>query len=136
MNAQKRMAQRCLPVLVEEPHTDKQRLRNDITMFLKEKQCQWGSDEVSSVGNSLVQALTDTLWTVYGHHDVVSKQGFSIPSFASKFEGNNCPELSKHRKRNRENLSCSALKSLSSHLFDCLQFPFWERDRELESVET
>ena len=127
MNAQRQLAQRALPDLVEEPRTNKQRLRNDIiTKLLMAKQCQWRSDEVPSMGNSLVQALTDTLWTVDGHHDVFSKQGCLFPSFASEFEGYNRPEMSKHRKRNRENMSCSTLKSLYTHLFDCLQFPYWE----------
>ena len=40
----------------------------------------------------------------------------------------NRPEMLKHRKRNRENMSCSTLKSLYTHLFDCLQFPCWERE--------
>ena len=129
MNAQRQLAQRALPDLVEEPRTNKQRLRNDIiTKLFMAKQCQWRSDEVPSMGNSLVQALTDTLWTVDGHHDVFSKQGCLFPSFASEFEGYNRPEMSKHRKRNRENMSCSTLKSLYTHLFDCLQFPYWERE--------
>ena len=84
MNAQKQLAQKALPDLVEEPRSNKQRLRNDIiTKFLMVKQCKWRSDEVSSAGNSLVQALTDTLWTVDGHHDVFIKQGCLFPSFVS-----------------------------------------------------
>ena len=93
-----------------------------------EKQCGWRSVEVSSAGNSLVQALTDTLWTVDGHHDVFSKQGFLLPAFTKQFVGYNHPEILKHRKRNRENTSCSTLQSLHVHLFDCLQFPYWERE--------
>ena len=80
------------------------------------------------LGSSLVQALTDTLWMVDGHHDVFSKQGFSLPAFANEFVGYNCPEMSKHRKRSRGNLSCSSLQSLQTHLFDCLQCPYWERE--------
>ena len=80
------------------------------------------------MGNSFVQALTDTLWTVDGHHDVFSSQGFALPKLFHAFNGYNCPELSKHRKRSRGNLSSSVLQSLSSHLFHCLQGCYWDRE--------
>ena len=33
-----------------------------------------------------------------------------------------------HRKQQRGNISCSVLKSISSHLFDCLQGMYWDRE--------
>lgn len=63
-----------------------------------------------------------------GHHDVFSKQGFVLPDFVKEFIGYNRPEMSKHRKLDRGNVSCSTLQSLQAHLFDCLQFPYWERE--------
>ena len=121
--------------MVEYPRTNKERLRNDVIKFLMEKQCQWRAAEVSSSGSGFVQALTDCLWTIDGHHDVFYKQGFTLPTFVGKFVAYNCPETSKHRKRQRGNMSGSVLKSISSHLFDCLQGMYWDREnwRELKT---
>lgn len=59
-NAQREQAKKSLPDLFEEPRNNKQKLRNDIINFLREKQCQWKGSEVLSLGSSLVQALTDS----------------------------------------------------------------------------
>ena len=77
---------------------------------------------------NLVNALTSTLWEIDGHHHVLSNQGYKIPSIFSAFEGYNRPEHSKHRKHQLSNLSGAVLKSLSSHLFQCLHGGYWERD--------
>ena len=127
MKAQKELCRHCLPSPVE-PRTNKQKLWNDVIQFLSNKNCKWGSGEIASCGVSLVQALTNALWYVDGQHDVFGKQGYSIPSTFSSFMGYNCPELSKHRKRERGNMSAQILKSLSSHLFMCLQGAYWSRD--------
>lgn len=117
-----------MPDTIEEPRTNNQRLRNDIIKLLKERKCLWKSGEVSSVGCSFVQALTNTLWTIDGHHEVFRQQGFMVPSTFGAFVGYNYPELSKHRKLTIANLSASVLKSLDSHLFDCLQGMYWDRE--------
>ena len=78
MNSQRELAKKSLPDLIEEPY-NKLRLRNDIIKLLLEMNCQWKSGEVPTYGNSLVQALTDTLWVIGGHHDVFQKQGFGLP---------------------------------------------------------
>ena len=128
MNAQQQLSLRSMPDIIEQPKTAKQRLMNGIISFLKEKHCQWrGNDEVSSVGQSFVTALTDTLWTIDGHHHVFSNQSIIIPPVFSQFVGYNRPELSKHRKRQASNMSGSVLRSLSSHLFHCLQAGYWNR---------
>ena len=43
-----------LPDLIPEPKTAKQKLKNDIIGFLRERDCQWQVAEVTSSGNSLV----------------------------------------------------------------------------------
>ena len=48
--------------------------------------------------------------------------------FVTEFVNYNCLEASKHRKRQIGNMSSTILKSVSSHLFDCLQGPYWERE--------
>ena len=62
----------------EDPHTKKQVLFNDIIKYLKNANCLWKNTEVASSGNNLIQALTNTLWTIDGHHFVFFKQGFNF----------------------------------------------------------
>ena len=126
MNAQTQLSSRTnLPDLVSEPRNAKQRLRNDVIEFLRERECKWTASDVPTLGNSLTQAITNALWTIDGHHEVFANQGFSLPSFAVRFVNYNCPELSKHRKRHAQNMSQSELKLVSSHIFDCLQAHYW-----------
>ena len=128
MQAQREKSKNTMPDLIEEPKTNKQKLWNDVIKFLKERNCMWKSGEGSSIGCSFVQALTNTLWTIDGHHEVFRLQGFVVPSIFGSFLGYNFPELSKHRKRTRANLSVSVLNSLGSHLFDCLHGMCWDRE--------
>ena len=122
------MSKKHTPDLVAEPRTSKQRLWNDIIRFLQEKNCKWKNAEVSTQGTSLVQALTDTMWHIDGHHDVFRRQGYLIPGTFDAFVGYNRPKLSKHRKRQKGNMSSTVLKSVSSHLFMCLHGVYWGRD--------
>ena len=71
--------------------------------------------------------MTDAFWIIDGHHQIFSNQGHRIPTVFGQFIGYNKPELSKHRKRHVDNLSGSVLRSLSSHLFYCLQGGYWHR---------
>ena len=128
MDAQKKMCTIHMPDVVAAPRTNKQKLWNDVIRFLSEKNCTWKNREVASAGCSLVQALTDTLWHIDGQHDTFKKQGFPIPTDFGVFLNYNRPDLSKHRKRQQANMSCTVLKSLSSHLYMCLQGTYWDRE--------
>ena len=101
--------QLSVPDTIPERRTNKQRLMNKVIEFLVAKECAWHGSEVSSAGTSLVNALTDILWTIDGHHNELGSQGHKIPSSFSHFNGYNKPELSKHRKRQIGNLSGSTL---------------------------
>ncbi len=127
-SAQMERSKQCFPSMVEEPRTNKQKLWNDIIQFLSENSCKWKNAEVSSCGSGLVHALTNALWYIDGQHDVFRKQGCPIPTPLSVFVNYNRPDLSKHRKRERGNMSSTVLKSLSSHLFTCLQGIYWNGD--------
>ena len=100
---------------------------NKVISFLAEKDCKWCIREVSSAGKSLVSALTDALWIIDGHHQTLSSQGHRVPITFGQFVGYNKPEVSKNRKRHVGNLSGSILRSLSSHLFHCLEGGYWHR---------
>ena len=128
MSAQRELDRKCMPDFIEEPRTNKQRLWNDVIKFLQGNSCKWKSAEVQSLGFNFVQALTDALWLINGQHNVLMRQGYSIPVTFKDFVNYNCPELHKHRKRERGNMSISVLKSVSSHLFTCLQGMYWSRD--------
>lgn len=117
-----------MPDIVENPRTNKQKLWNSVIRFLSEKNCMWKNIEVSSSGCSLVQALSNTLWYIDGQYDTFQKQGYLIPAIFGVFQNYNRPDLSKHRKRQQNNMSGTVLKSLSSHLFTCLQGVYWNRD--------
>ena len=51
------------------------------------------------------------------------------PTYSSRFNGYNTPEVSKHRKRTISNLSGSTLELLLSTLYHNLQKPFWSFDQ-------
>lgn len=128
MASRRQRSLKFLPDLIEHPRTGKQRLSNSVITFLLERNCCWrGSDEVASQGQNFVGALTDALWNMDGHHHVFSNQSIAVPSIFLNFVGYNRSELSKHRKRTASNMSGSVLRSLSSHLFHCLQSSYWNR---------
>ena len=124
MSSQRQLSQHTLPDMIADKLNNKQTLHNEVLIFLSSKGCSWDANEVESSGKSLVTAITDTLWTIGHHHRT---QGHSIPTCFTVFVGDNCSELSKHRKREVGNMSGSVLKSLSSHLFHCLQGLYWDR---------
>ena len=62
-----------------------------------------------------------------GHHEVCRARGHGIPSLFGVFVGYNMPELSKHRKRQVENMSSEVLQQHSKQLFLALQASFWQR---------
>lgn len=127
MCAQRQLSQKTLPDIIPEPRNSKHLLQNDVITFLSNKECGWQRNEVESSGKSLVTAITDTLWTIDGHHHVFGVQGYFIPTCFSVLVGYNRPELSKHRKREVANMSGRVHKSLSSYLFHCLNGLYWER---------
>ena len=47
-NAQRELLKKCMPELVEDPRTNKQKLWNDVIKFLQEKNCIWKNTEVST----------------------------------------------------------------------------------------
>ena len=96
MNAQAKLRSHTnLPDLVSKPRNAKQRLKNDVIEFLRERECKWKASDVPVLGTTFTQAITTALWTNDGHHEVFANQGFFPPSFATGFMNYNHPELSK-----------------------------------------
>ena len=121
------LRQLTLPSLIENPKNKKQKLRNDFISFLSKKNIKWHADEVASSGEAFIKAVVDALWEIDGHHDVFKARSFSIPPAFHPFTGYNLPELSKHRKRSRQNMSSTSLRLCSNALFACLQGVYWDR---------
>ena len=84
--------------------------------FFREKKCEWAASVIPTLGANLIQAITNALWVVDGHHKVFANQGFSLPFFATKFVNYNRLEMSKHRKSQPQNKSWSKLNLVSSHI--------------------
>lgn len=95
--------------------------------MLSESDLSWHSSEVASSGEALVKAVVDSLWLIDGHHDVFASRGYRIPACFNRFSGYNRPELTKHRKRTRENMNATALRLCGDALFGCLQDVYWHK---------
>lgn len=64
-----------------------------------------------------MKAMVDTLWLIDGQHDVFRSRDHPIPSTFQSFSGYNQPQLSKHRKRDREKKSGTSLRVCADALF-------------------
>lgn len=116
-----------LPSPINSPRNKKEELWNAIVLFLNDRNLKWQSKEVTTSGQALVKALVSTLWYIDGHHDVFGQRGFEIPKLFEGFQKYNTPQLSKHRKRERGNLSATEIQTLCNELFGCLQGVYWVR---------
>ena len=69
------------------------------------------------------------MWYLDGHHDTITEKAPKIPElFAKRFVGYNCPELHKHRKRAKGNLSHSELSRHALSLQDKLQASWFRNE--------
>ena len=109
--------------------TAKDKLFNAILEYLAEQELDWPSNEKDTQGKMCIRKLTDVLWILVGHHDVLSKQSCIIPIPFQRFQGYNIPEKHKHRKRLVSNLDGDVIRHHSSMLFDLLHAPFWNRHK-------
>ena len=110
MRSSRLLAQPTLPSTIAEPKNKKQQLRNDVISFLSNKGLKWHGSEIPSSGEAFVKAMVDTLWLIDGQHDFFRSLNFFIPSCFDSFNGYNQPHLSKHRKRERQNMSSTSLR--------------------------
>ena len=67
----------------------------------------------NSYGVPFLKKLCDVLWYIDGHHDTINEKA-TIPDVFSRFQGYNCPEKYKHRKRTKRSLSSSELSAHAS----------------------
>lgn len=124
--SQYKLSQPKLPPFIEE-RNNKDRLHNSILRLLESKELKWRSYTASTHGTHFVRTLTNVLWYIDGHHDVLQKQSLTIPKVFQNFTGYNMPEQSKHRKHRMQNLEQPKLASLSSELYELLLAPYWDQ---------
>ena len=77
---------------IDNPKNRKQKLRNDVLDLFDQNSMVFKHSEVASVGEQVVQALTNTLWYVDGHHEVLKSRACEIPTVFNGFVGYNIPE--------------------------------------------
>ena len=85
--------------------------------MLEQNNLVFKRSKVSGVGEQLVQGLTETLWYVDGHHEVIKSRSGEIPSVFTSFTGYNLSETSKHRKQQVGNMLREVLQQHSRQLF-------------------
>ena len=124
--SQAALSQPGRPAVVEVRNA-KDNLYNAILECLAEQELDWRSDEIDTQGKVCVCKLTEVLWTLDGHHDVLSKQCCHVPPTFHRFQGYNDPTKHRHRKRVLSNLDGDLVHNHSSSLFDLLHAPFWSR---------
>ena len=78
--SQRRLAMQTLPSRIDNPKNRKQKLRNDVLDLFDQNSMVFKHSEVASVGEQVVQALTNTLWYVDGHHEVLKSRACEIPT--------------------------------------------------------
>ena len=69
--SQRRLAMQTLPSHKDNPKNWKQKLRNDVLDLFDQNSMVFKHSEVTSVEEQVVQVLTNTLWYVDGHHEVL-----------------------------------------------------------------
>lgn len=109
MNQRELDKQERLPVRIESPRTNKDRLFNDLIALFDEKKWTW-HDGGRTLGKNVISSLCDTLWYIDGHHSTLEVRSGSIPAPFDRFDGYNVPERSKHRKRKSSNRSSTILQ--------------------------
>ncbi len=100
-------------------------LKRDVIEWLEKKKVGWSVDRVT-LGAGFVDAITDTLWYIDGHHETLQNRACSVPADFKEFQGYNKPELTKHRRRSAENIMCSGmLNNYSLRLNEYLMQPWF-----------
>ena len=70
--------------------------------------------------------MVNTLWEIDGQDGVFNSRNVPIPTCFGSFTGYIQPELSKHRKHERQNMSSRSLHLCANSLFGCLKGVYWE----------
>lgn len=100
-------------------------LKGDIIKWLEKKKVGWSYDSVSKFGVTFVDTLTDCLWYIDSRHNTFESRACQIPVMFKEFQGYNKPELTKHRRREAENMCAGVLHNYSLLLNKHLMQPWF-----------
>ena len=105
--------------------TGKDKMYNDLLLFIKSKSLKWNSSEISSgTAAKCLSTLRDALWYIDEMSDTLNERSCTILAIFDQFTGYNKPEIHKHRKRACQSMSRELLLSHSEVLFHAFQTPF------------
>lgn len=82
---------------VSSPKNKKEELVNAIASWLEKEGVGFQPTDVETNGKFLLNTLTDALWVVDGHCQILAERSYSVPTEFNCFSGYNVPEASKHR---------------------------------------
>ena len=105
--------------------TQKDKLYNDLIELARELELKW---RASSVGAVFLKKLASILWYIDGHHDTIQVKSSKIPQIFDRFNGYNCPQASKHRKRTKENLKREELSAHALTLQEAIHAPWMQKE--------
>lgn len=113
MASQKQLRLPSIPSDSAIGRSKKMALKRDVIQWLTKKKVGWSSDIVTTVGLGFVNTLTNSLWYVDGHHHTIESRACQFPVEFKEFQGYNKPEVTKHRRRDAENMCTGMLDSYS-----------------------
>ena len=73
--------------------------------WLMKNQVGWSLANVQILGISFVNTLTQIMWDLDGHHEVLARCSFGIPAELAHLSGFNVPEKHKHKRKLLGNLT-------------------------------
>ena len=109
----------------------KDKLFNDLIELVVELKLKWRSPRTDCT--PFLKKLTNLLWYIDGHHGTIAEKSSAIPDIFSPFQGYNCPEVSKHRKRAKDNLKREELESYSLFLQEAIHASWMQPFKEFRS---
>ena len=132
-NAQRQLQQGDNGVPFSVPvKSNKDKLFNDLIQLMKELGVQW--IDPNAYATPFLKKLCEILWYIDGHHRILAEHAPNFPGLFSRFNGFNCPEKHKHRKRALQNLKFSELRSHSLTLQDMLQAS-WFKNKPFKALK-
>ena len=107
--------------------SSKIKMQNKLIDVLAEKKVGWTCDAVDTAGTNFLRQITDALWYIDGNHDTLAERSCHIPKLFSEFEGFNCPEAYKKRRRSVDSLKEKELQTHIASLSEILSCSYMKK---------
>lgn len=106
--------------------TRKDKMFNDLIELMKKMKLKWRNPLADCT--PFLKQLTNILWYIDGQYDTIEEKSSKIPDVFHSFQGYNCPEASKHRKRTRDNLKREELSSYVLFLQEAIHTSWMQQE--------